>query len=118
MATESVVGFYNRHPLNEGQILGSLAKLGKQAYDLKPEDLFEFDQDHYGGVDAVDALAERAGIGAASNVLDLCCGLGGPARYLAWRYRCQVTGIDITRSRIESASRLTELVGLADRVRF
>lgn len=118
MSSEPVVSFYDSHPLSESQILRSLAKLGKQPPDLKPEDLFEFDQDHYGGVAAVDALADRAEIGAESEVLDLCSGLGGPARYIARRCGCRVTGVDITRSRVESASRLTELVGLADRVRF
>jgi sarcosine/dimethylglycine N-methyltransferase len=118
MSGEPVVSFYDRHPMSEWQILQSLAKQGKQPGDLTPQDLFEFDQDHYGGVEAVEALAERANVGPESVVLDLCSGLGGPARFLAWRYGCHVTGVDITRSRVEAASRLTEYVGLADRVRF
>jgi SAM-dependent methyltransferase len=44
--------------------------------------------------------------------------MGGPARYLAHRLGCRVTGIDLTRSRVESARRLTALVGLAERVVF
>lgn len=118
MTDEGVIGFYDRHPMSEWQILQSLAKQGKRPPDLVPEDLFEFDQDHYGGVEAVVALAERADIGPESVVLDLCSGLGGPARLLAHRYGCQVTGVDITRSRVEGAQRLTEYVGLGDRVRF
>ena len=118
MSDEPVVSFYDSHPMSEWQILQSLDKQGKQPADLTPEDLFEFDQDHYGGIEAVEALAERAEISDESVVLDLCSGLGGPARFLAWRYGCQVTGIDITRSRVEAAQRLTDYVGLADRVRF
>jgi ubiquinone/menaquinone biosynthesis C-methylase UbiE len=107
-----------RRPINEGQILASLEKRGTVLDAIEPDDLFEFDQDHYGGVAAVEALAERAGIGSESVVLDLCAGLGGPARYLAWRFGCRVAGVDITASRVASARRLTELVGLGDLVEF
>jgi ubiquinone/menaquinone biosynthesis C-methylase UbiE len=51
-------------------------------------------------------------------VLDVCSGMGGPARYLAHRLGCRVTGIDLTRSRYESAVRLTELVKLGHLVDF
>src|SRR4029453_13384089 len=40
------------------------------------DDLFELHQDPSGGLAAVDARARRAGVGAASRVLDLCAGLG------------------------------------------
>ena len=118
MAHGGVVGFYDSHPLNEEQILQSLARRGKGPHGITPEDLFEFDQDHYGGVEAVAVLAERASISKSSVVLDLCSGLGGPARYLAWRYGCRVVGIDITASRVDGAKRLTEIAGLSDQVRF
>jgi sarcosine/dimethylglycine N-methyltransferase len=118
MTHGSVVGFYDSHPLNEEQILQSLARRGKDPYGVTPEDLFEFDQDHYGGVEAVAVLAERASISQSSVVLDLCSGLGGPARYLAWRYGCTVVGIDITASRVDGATRLTMIAGLSDQVRF
>jgi len=118
MSDALVISFYDKHPMGEWQILQSLAKQGKQPSDLTPEDLFQFDQDHYGGVEAVEALAERTKIGSESLVLDLCSGLGGPARFLAWRYGCQVTAVDITPSRVEASRRLTEYVGLTDRVRF
>jgi cyclopropane fatty-acyl-phospholipid synthase-like methyltransferase len=97
MSDGPVISFYDRHPMSEWQILRSLARQGKRPPRLTPEDLFGFDQDHYGGVDAVAALAEQTKIGEESVVLDLCCGLGGPARFLAWRYGCRVTGVDITR---------------------
>jgi sarcosine/dimethylglycine N-methyltransferase len=118
MSDGPVISFYDRHPMGEWQILQSLARQGKRPPELTPEDLFEFDQDHYGGVEAVVVLAEQTKIGEQSVVLDLSPGLGGPARFLAWRYGCRVTGVDITRSRIEAAQRLTQYVGLADRVRF
>ena len=85
---------------------------------LRAEDLFDFDQDHYGGLAAVDALARRAGVGAASRVLDVCAGLGGPARFLATRRGCRVVGIELNPGRAAGARRLTERVGLGALVRI
>jgi len=108
----AVVDFYDRHPINEAQILAALGRRGKDLRALVPEDLYEWDQDHYGGLAAVDALARRAGIGPASSVLDVCAGLGGPARFLARRFGCHVTGLDLNRGRCAAGRRLTALVGL------
>ena len=62
-----VVAFYNRHPISRDQILASLAATRGQLAQLAPEDLFPYDQDHYGGLEAVDALAHCAKIGPASR---------------------------------------------------
>lgn len=114
----SVIRFYETHPINEQQILHDLARDGIALDGLTEEVLKDYDQDHFGGLEAVDVLAEKAGIGAATHVLDVCSGVGGPARYLAHRLGCRVTGLDITRSRHEAAVRLTELVGLGHLVDF
>ena len=113
-----VIDYYDRHPINEARILAALARRGKPAGTLAPEALFDLDQDHYGGLEAVEALARAAGITGESRVLDVCAGLGGPARFLARRYGCRVTGIDLTESRCRSATALTRLVGLAPQVAF
>lgn len=51
-------------------------------------------------------------------MLDVCSGVGGPARYLAQHYGCRVTGLDITESRHHAALRFTKLVGLDHLVDF
>jgi sarcosine/dimethylglycine N-methyltransferase len=114
----TVVDFYDRHPINETQILAALARRGKSVHSVQPEDLFEWDQDHYGGVSAVEALARRADIGPATTVLDVCAGLGGPARVLARLRGCRVIGVDLNRGRCAAGRRLTAMVGLSDRVRL
>lgn len=118
MGLVQVVDFYDRHPINESQILAALARRGKALSALTPEDLFDLDQDHYGGLEAVEALARLAGVHRGSRVLDLCSGLGGPARFLASRMGCRVTGVELTHSRCAGAERLTGLVGLSGRVVF
>jgi ubiquinone/menaquinone biosynthesis C-methylase UbiE len=84
---------------------------------LRPEDLWQWDQDHYGGLPAVEALARRAAIAPGMAVLDVCAGLGGPARFLAHRFGVRVTGLDLTHSRCAAGARLTALVRLGPLVR-
>lgn len=115
---DGVVGYYDAHPINEDQILRALEARGLDSGHLKPEDLLPYDQDHYGGLAANDALIDRAGLQAGHRVLDVCSGMGGPSRYIAHRVGCRVVGIDLTRSRFESARRLTRRVGLDHLVTF
>jgi len=81
-------------------------------------DLAPLDQFHVRGLAATGELAEALGIDAADHVLDVGCGLGGPARFLAATYGCRVTGIDLSQPFIEAARTLTERCGLADRATF
>lgn len=117
-AQDRAVRFYETHPINEQQILHDLARDGVALEGLTEDTLKNYDQDHFGGIEAVDILAEKAGIREGMHVLDVCSGMGGPARYLASRLGCRVTGLDITPSRHQGAQHLTELVGLSERVDF
>jgi SAM-dependent methyltransferase len=115
---DSIVHFYETHPINEQQILHDLARDGVALDGLTEAALQDYDQDHFGGLEAVDVLADKAGIGRASHVLDVCSGMGGPARYLAYHRGCRVTGLDITASRHAGAIRLTGMVKLEHLVGF
>jgi SAM-dependent methyltransferase len=81
-------------------------------------DLAPLDQFHVRGLGATRELAEALGIDAGASLLDVGCGLGGPARFLAATYGCHVTGIDLSQPFIEAARMLTERCGLADRASF
>jgi len=107
-----IIDFYDRHPISEGQVLDAVRRARGSADALTADDLYPFDQDHYGGLGAVDALARRAGITAASRVLDICAGLGGPARFLASRRGCRVVGVELNPGRAAGMERLTRRVGL------
>jgi ubiquinone/menaquinone biosynthesis C-methylase UbiE len=113
----SAIDFYDRHPISAQIILAKLTAARGTLDGLRPEDLFPHDQDHYGGLAANDALARCARIGAGSKVVDLCAGLGGPARYLAHRYGADVTGVELTPARVAGAAELTRRVGLDGKVR-
>jgi SAM-dependent methyltransferase len=51
-------------------------------------------------------LGRRARIGPGVPVLDLCCGVGGPGRYLAAVLGCRYLGVDRSASAVEIARRL------------
>jgi SAM-dependent methyltransferase len=57
-------------------------------------------------------------LGKESHLLDIGCGSGGPALYLARETGCRVTGIDIRESAIREAQKAAEELRLGDRVRF
>src|SRR5262249_27065785 len=97
--------YYDEHLISEAHVLAALAGRGR-ADAPTADDLFAFDQDHYGGLAAVDSLAQRAGAGAASRVLDLCAGLGGPARFLASRRGPSVVALELHAGRAARAARL------------
>ncbi len=113
-----VIQFYDTHPINEDEILAKLSARGTNVETLSEDELKDFDQDHYGGVHVVDVLADKAGIRREHHVLDVCSGMGGPARWIAYRYGCRVTGLDFTESRVEAAKRLTQRVRLDHVVDF
>jgi sarcosine/dimethylglycine N-methyltransferase len=109
------IEFYDRHPIDEAHVRAAAdrRRLGRP---LAAADLFEFDQDHYGGIAAVDVLARRAGVRASSRVLDVCAGLAGPARFLAAGRGCRVVSVELHGGRAAAAARLTRDVGLAAQV--
>ena len=115
---QAVEHFYDFHPISAEQILSAVAAAGVQRADITEEVLQHYDQDHYGGTTAVDRLMAEAQVVAEDNVLDICSGMGGPARYLAWKTGCCVMGLDLTQSRVRGATELTRMAGLADLVSF
>jgi SAM-dependent methyltransferase len=48
----------------------------------------------------IRVLAERAGIAAGVSVLDLCCGVAGPGRFLARELGCSYVGVDSSASAV------------------
>lgn len=56
-------------------------------------------------------LGRRAGIGRDVSVLDLCCGIAGPGRYLTGQLGCRYLGVDYSASAIEIARELAGNLG-------
>ncbi len=117
MNPESVENHYRAANL-EQSILEALRATGKDIDALRLADLAPVDEFHIRGREATEELAELADVPPHWLVLDVGSGIGGSARYLAETSGCHVTGIDLTAEYCRAATRLSELVGLADRTEF
>lgn len=63
------------------------------------------EQESFMGAGEVRALARHAGIAAGVTVLDLCCGIGGPGRFITRERGCDYLGVDYSADAIEIARR-------------
>jgi SAM-dependent methyltransferase len=91
------------------------AGLGRERLDWS--DLAPLDQFHVRGLGASRELATGLNLTQGARLMDVGCGLGGPARYLAAVFGAQVTGIDLNPSFVEVARMLSERSGLGERAR-
>ncbi|MDX6525653.1 MAG: hypothetical protein QOI43_1164, partial [Gaiellales bacterium] len=60
-------------------------------------------QESFMGAGEILALAEKAGIARGVSVLDLCCGVAGPGRFITQQLGCSYLGVDLSSSAIEIA---------------
>jgi ubiquinone/menaquinone biosynthesis C-methylase UbiE len=114
-AEDTVAHHYARSGLIEA-IESGLAQMGKTRDTATIDDLSAVDEFHIGGRKATEELMAKLEVAAADHVLDVGSGLGGPARFVADRYKCRVSGIDLTLDYVEAGSRLCQWLGLDDRV--
>jgi len=82
------------------------------------ETLAPYDQFHGRGMEATEEVAGMIKVTATDHLLDVGSGIGGPARFMAHRFGCRVTGIDLTSEFCEVASHLTRLMGMESKVEF
>ena len=114
---EGVRAHYRATGLTE-RLKTALAGLAPETQSLTPQQLGALDQFHTRGLAATAELAELAGIAAGMAVLDVGCGIGGPARFLAATYGCRVTGIDLSEPFVDAARYLTGRTGQSGQVAF
>ena len=101
-----------------GVIVSALRETGKSLEALTVEDLAPVDHFHARGFPATVELADRLPVKPEHHLLDIGAGLGGPARYIARRFGCRVSGVDITPPFVEAANKLTALLGMLGQVRM
>ena len=100
------------------RIRAALASLGPEDRPLGTRELGAMDQFHTRGHGATAELAELAGIESTDRVLDLGCGIGGPARLIAASRGCRVIGVDLSEGFVEAARYLSLRTGQQQRVEF
>src|SRR5690606_38763565 len=113
MATTEQV---RRHYAGRDLAARILAAAGAGAGPVDVDALTPYDQLHAGGAPATTALLDLLGLTAGIVLLDVGCGLGGPARLAARRHGCHVTGVDVSPDFVDAARELTDRTGLTDLV--
>lgn len=93
-------------------------RAGRDFKSLTREDIAALDEFHIRGRTATREMAQLAGVHSGMRVLDLGCGIGGPARTLAAEYGCTVTGVDLVAEYCRAATLLSAQVGLQEYVTF
>ena len=73
---------------------------------------------HPGGLALSKLMADRMGVDSDSTVLDIACGDGKTATYLARSLGCSVSGIDASQEMIDSAVQVAEDLRVSDRTDF
>ena len=99
------------------RVLTALRAVNGPDVPITPDTLAPIDHFHGKGAVATEELAALLQPQAGDHLLDIGCGIGGPARWIAAKYGSRVTGVDLTAAFCEAARELNSLTGLADRVR-
>jgi arsenite methyltransferase len=73
---------------------------------------------HMGGFEATKELIELCHINEETYVLDVGCGVGATACYLAKKYGCRVVGVDLRESMIARSNERAQKEGVEDVVEF
>jgi MPBQ/MSBQ methyltransferase len=116
-ARGTALGYYDGPDIID-RVVQALREAGLDPDALDIDDLAPLDEFHALGRAATLSLAELARPRPDELVLDVGSGIGGPARFLAARYRAHVTALDATPRFCRAAELLTRGVGLAERVQI
>ncbi|HME27711.1 MAG TPA: class I SAM-dependent methyltransferase [Acetobacteraceae bacterium] len=85
---------------------------------ITPETLAPIDHLHGRGALATEELVALLEPRSGEAILDIGSGLGGPARWIAAKFGCSVTGVDLTTEHCDAARELNAACGLSERVRI
>jgi ubiquinone/menaquinone biosynthesis C-methylase UbiE len=100
------------------RILSGVEAIGKTPESVTVDDLAPVDEFHIGGRQASEEFINQLGLSANNHVLDVGCGIGGTSRFVASRFGCRVTGIDLTPEFVSTGQSLCDWVGLTGQVKL
>lgn len=114
---DSVATHYTHGQLLD-RILSGVEAIGKTPESVTVDDLAPVDEFHIGGRQASEEFISQLALSADNHVLDVGCGIGGTSRFVASRFGCRVTGIDLTPEFVSTGQSLCDWVGLTGQVRL
>ena len=118
MNIERNIAAHYTHGALEEAIHEGLRAMGLEPAQMPLDALAGIEEFHIGGRAATEDIAAQMDLAETASVLDIGCGIGGAARFLADRYRCRVSGVDLTPEYVAVAQALSAAVGLSERVAF
>lgn len=75
---------------------------------LKVEDCLPFDQMHYLGEEAMLEAGKVLKAGKGKKLMDLGSGFGGPARFMALTFECEVVGLELQKELVAGCTELSQ----------
>jgi SAM-dependent methyltransferase len=116
MPTQRDISIHYTHGNLIAAIRDGIKSLGKTIDTVTVDELAAVDEFHIGGRQASEHFLDQLDLAPEKHVLDVGCGLGGSARFVASRYRCRVDGIDLTPEYVATGAVVCGWVGLNDRI--
>jgi 2-polyprenyl-3-methyl-5-hydroxy-6-metoxy-1,4-benzoquinol methylase len=87
------------------RVLTALRAVNGPDVPITPDTLAPIDQFHGKGVVATEELAALLQPNTSDHLLDIGCGIGGPAQWIAAKYGSRVTGVDLTTEVLRGSAR-------------
>ncbi len=108
-----------RHYATDGiaeRVLAAVRATLKPGEPVTSDALAPVDHFHGRGLAATREMVALLAPKSSDRILDIGSGIGGPARWIAQKYGCHVTGIDLTADFCRAANALNAATGLASKV--
>ena len=118
MSYDKSVSDHYLHADLTNAIEAALNAAGKTIHSVTIKDLAAVDEFHVGGRLATDSLLDQLNISGQEFLLDIGCGLGGTARYIATKYKNRIVGVDLTPEYIETGKVLNSWLNLDNSIKL
>jgi len=112
---EAINAQYGQSDLGK-KILAILEGEGLDTARLTQDILAPIEELHLRGRSATIELAKEVGLNESMSVLDIGCGIGGPARTLASEFGCQVIGLELCEEYCHATEIINDRVGLSNKI--
>lgn len=113
----ALASHYRQQNLDE-QIKHALDTARNNQVDFDPNIIAAVDQFHIGGLQATKDMLAIAQFSADDFILDIGCGIGGPARNISQQCGTQVIGLDLSYDYCVAADFISTRLNLSDRTGF